>query len=445
MATAEKNNGGGRPWGPIRGENQQAHDLAVFLRARVDESKKTLAMLSLDMEVSKAQISVYLGGKIPSQAFVTKIINATVPAPLRARRHSQANTLLQDAKHPRPGPRPRSASVGFVELERAQALQLETYRRLTHSLEQQVELRQSVDTYAKLVMVLLGMVHQLQDKVTGLTNERDHLAHADHTGVLKTTQRQLTRAQAQKEQAREELERAEEKRRLAEELAGRLQQKIEQLTDYLDRLRGDGPSPHDHLPGLAPVVPGSVSEDPEGDDIDHVLARVSAVNDSEGDTIDRISTELTRPDNGLSVPDNPLTSTNVPDGEATRQSVPEPDDASLGTFANAALLGSVYLFLRWTKTARSEGAGKAATARDLYTDLIADRTRSLGPDHLDTLSARHEHAYWAGEAGDPAAARDLFMKLATDRTRILGPDHLDTLTTRKAVENWTDRTRNAGP
>ena len=53
--------------------------------------------------------------------------------------------------------------------------------------------------------------------------------------------------------------------------------------------------------------------------------------------------------------------------------------------------------------------------------------RVLGPEHPDTLIARHDLAYWTGEAGDPAAARDLFAELLPVRERVLGPEHPDTL------------------
>lgn len=72
----------------------------------------------------------------------------------------------------------------------------------------------------------------------------------------------------------------------------------------------------------------------------------------------------------------------------------------------------------------------AVTARDLYEALAADRARVLGPDHPDTLTARHNHAYWVAATGDPGTARDLFHSLVTDRVRLLGPDHRDTISTR---------------
>ncbi|MER8237301.1 tetratricopeptide repeat protein, partial [Streptomyces sp. NPDC094049] len=87
--------------------------------------------------------------------------------------------------------------------------------------------------------------------------------------------------------------------------------------------------------------------------------------------------------------------------------------------------------------------GDPATARDLYTTLITDRTRVLGPDHENTLTSRHNHARYTGKAGDPATARDLYTTLITDRTRVLGPDHENTLTSREQRDRWAEEAAGA--
>ena len=68
-------------------------------------------------------------------------------------------------------------------------------------------------------------------------------------------------------------------------------------------------------------------------------------------------------------------------------------------------------------------SGNYAAARDLQRRVLDARERVLGPEHPDTLAARHELARWTGEAGDPAAARDLFAALLPVRERVLGPEH----------------------
>ncbi|WP_168200742.1 caspase family protein [Allokutzneria sp. NRRL B-24872] len=53
-----------------------------------------------------------------------------------------------------------------------------------------------------------------------------------------------------------------------------------------------------------------------------------------------------------------------------------------------------------------------------YAELVADRTRTLGPEHPSTLKAREQHAHWVGRTGDAAEAALLHAALLADRTRI---------------------------
>jgi tetratricopeptide (TPR) repeat protein len=278
--------------------NEPAKRLAVFLRARVDESGKTLAALAGEIPFSKSQISTHLSGRIPPQQFVIALITAVVPPPLQERRQSEANALLFEAQHP---PRPASGRVPLQavpghDLASVQARQLETYERLTRALEQVADLRQAAENSARLVWVLLGMIHKLSERVTVLGGERDRLSEGEaDRETLEAARHKVSRAQEQQAKAQSELARAERKKQQAEELAARLQQQIEALTDELDRLRGAGPSPHDHLPERATRVQSRPEDDGdlEADDIDAALARASTVNDNDTDTIDRISTEVT--------------------------------------------------------------------------------------------------------------------------------------------------------
>ena len=75
-------------------------------------------------------------------------------------------------------------------------------------------------------------------------------------------------------------------------------------------------------------------------------------------------------------------------------------------------------------------SGSYAAARDLQRRVLDAREQVLGPEHPDTLTARHNLACWTGQAGDPAAARDLLAALLPVLERVLGPEHPDTLTTR---------------
>ncbi|MER5753729.1 tetratricopeptide repeat protein [Streptomyces sp. NPDC002088] len=78
-------------------------------------------------------------------------------------------------------------------------------------------------------------------------------------------------------------------------------------------------------------------------------------------------------------------------------------------------------------------AGQAAAALHHFQHLAGTTRHHLGPDHPDTLAARHIVAYWRGKAGDAIGAAAAFEQLLPDRERVLGPDHPDTLATRKAL------------
>ncbi|MFE1877730.1 tetratricopeptide repeat protein, partial [Streptomyces sp. NPDC059496] len=75
-------------------------------------------------------------------------------------------------------------------------------------------------------------------------------------------------------------------------------------------------------------------------------------------------------------------------------------------------------------------------AVDAYATLLEDCLRVLGPDHPDTLRARHNLASWQGEAGDPAGAADAYATLLEDGVRVLGPDHPHTVATRSNLAYW---------
>ena len=81
-------------------------------------------------------------------------------------------------------------------------------------------------------------------------------------------------------------------------------------------------------------------------------------------------------------------------------------------------------------------SGNYDTARNLLRRVLDARERVLGPEHPDTLDARHQLARWTGEAGDPAGARDQYAALLPVRERVLGPEHPRTLATRHQLARW---------
>ncbi|WP_156757022.1 tetratricopeptide repeat protein [Actinokineospora pegani] len=80
--------------------------------------------------------------------------------------------------------------------------------------------------------------------------------------------------------------------------------------------------------------------------------------------------------------------------------------------------------------------GLIAAARQHFHRLHELTAAAHGPDHPNTLTTRHNLAYWRGEAGDPAGAVAAYEGLLTDRLRVVGPDHPGTLATRNNLADW---------
>ncbi len=82
-------------------------------------------------------------------------------------------------------------------------------------------------------------------------------------------------------------------------------------------------------------------------------------------------------------------------------------------------------------------SGHPAEALRLSQELLPDRERVLGRDHPDTLTTRGQIAFWSGLCGHQAEALRLFQELLPDLERVLGRDHPDTLMTRQNIAAWT--------
>ena len=77
-----------------------------------------------------------------------------------------------------------------------------------------------------------------------------------------------------------------------------------------------------------------------------------------------------------------------------------------------------------------KAAGRITEAIALHEQVLTDSTRIFGPDHPDTLTLRHNLAYVYKAAGRITEAIALYEQVLTARTRIFGQDHPDTLTLR---------------
>ncbi|MFH9347577.1 tetratricopeptide repeat protein [Kitasatospora sp. NPDC017646] len=448
----------GRPWGPIRAHSAEGRELARFLRALVDASGMTMTAIAGRINRSRTQVGSYLAGsQLPERDFVLALVATAVPEPrLRERRQAEALGRLRAAQHPAaPAPVGAQAPAGAaapaparlaVELAEARRQQIDTYDRLTRSLEQQAVLERTSHNSAQLVMALLYMINKLEQRVHTLSAERDELRGHGRAYELEQAQRQLERALDQERRAREELRRAEDKQRRAEELAARVQEQARRLTDELDRLRAGDTGTHTGRPRpVAEVVAGAADADPVGDDIEQALAKAAAVNDADGEAIERVSEELGQealpvvppvPDNR----DNPATG-----HPAARARI-------RARAAEAAAAGPGRAVRLWEllvadavralgpddpetlaicgNHARTVGGDDPARALRLYENLLPRFERVMGPDHRETLVARNGHALNVGDAGGHPDAVRLLEVLIGDCERVLGPDHPETLAAR---------------
>jgi len=74
--------------------------------------------------------------------------------------------------------------------------------------------------------------------------------------------------------------------------------------------------------------------------------------------------------------------------------------------------------------------GRSGEAEAIYRELLAERRRVQGEDHLDTLATRHDLAAALGAQGRFAEAEQLYRRLLADDDRLRGPDHRETLAAR---------------
>ncbi|MGW2420536.1 tetratricopeptide repeat protein [Streptomyces sp. NPDC001709] len=72
-------------------------------------------------------------------------------------------------------------------------------------------------------------------------------------------------------------------------------------------------------------------------------------------------------------------------------------------------------------------AGRVAEALAAYAELTEARARVLGADHPDTLATRQETAYALGRLGRHFEAHQVYAEVFAARVRVMGPDHPDTL------------------
>ena len=83
--------------------------------------------------------------------------------------------------------------------------------------------------------------------------------------------------------------------------------------------------------------------------------------------------------------------------------------------------------------------GRSGEAETLYSELLADRCRVQGDDHLATLATRHDLAAAIGLQGRYFEAERLYRRLLDDDYRLLGPEHRETLAARHNLARMIGR------
>ncbi len=74
--------------------------------------------------------------------------------------------------------------------------------------------------------------------------------------------------------------------------------------------------------------------------------------------------------------------------------------------------------------------GRSGAAETIYRELLADRIRVLGEEHLDTLATRRDLATAIGLQGRYGEAEQLYRRLIDDDSRLRGPQDRETLAAR---------------
>ncbi|MER6201452.1 helix-turn-helix transcriptional regulator [Streptomyces sp. NPDC001586] len=284
MANAQR----GRPWSDLGADadiTEEAARLAQFLRERVTASGAGLRSLEGKMPYSRSQISRILGARVlPDEAFIDALLAATAGKDARTREthRLRAEALLAEARAPRQASPPLSPEVA-AEVAAVQTRHLQTYERLTQTLEQHNELREALSRSEKIVFVLSAMLQFQNQRIDTLTQERDGLLGSRAASVTEV-QETLRLARDQGIRTREELQRAQQRQQRAEALLRRSQAEVKRLRGELERRGvggtstggGIGDEPQAVSVPLHPAV-ASLDDSPAGADMARALDQAAAI------------------------------------------------------------------------------------------------------------------------------------------------------------------------
>ncbi|MFF3071171.1 FxSxx-COOH system tetratricopeptide repeat protein [Kitasatospora sp. NPDC057936] len=291
---AAQGNRGGRPLGEVRADTREAQELAEFLRHLLEKAGTSLTGLAGVVGLAPSTVSTYLSGKVPEEEFVLKVVAATTRD---AHDRIRALRLLKAARDPVSRHTPaRRAGAGADPDEHRSHLE-SLHQRLIRAEDQREDLQRTLDNTTRLVMLLLGILQALQQRVGELTVERDALlGHREEIARLLAAQEQLARAQAQERRTVGELVRTEALRSETERLLPQVLDQVVRLTEQVALLQGGAAGPAHPLP--ARQGPADAA-DPAALDIDRALTRAGEVYAQDERTVRRISGELAHPGDPL--------------------------------------------------------------------------------------------------------------------------------------------------
>ncbi|MFD7835171.1 helix-turn-helix domain-containing protein [Streptomyces sp. NPDC059761] len=153
----------GRPWGPIRGDTQEAEALARFLRHQMDSSSRTLREMGDRLAYSRSRMSEYLSGRsLPPWQFVYDFIHAVTPPQLRERRMAEARQLHRSAAVAKAGRDAVQTSAGrqseaLEQVVEAQRQTIEMAEKLSQALERNAVLTEQLLKSQQLIAILLQL------------------------------------------------------------------------------------------------------------------------------------------------------------------------------------------------------------------------------------------------------------------------------------------------
>lgn len=338
MAALPESRRAGRPWGALRGANQELNEIATVLRAWLDDAGITVAVLhgrlTPDHFPDRAvpvqrKLYDFCAGKNLTWAFVEAVADTCTPddAPAQQQKLKPVKQLWERAcTNPTP-------LGGARELGEAKDRVIAAYEQIGRLQQAQAESEQARLRAEHLVTMLLAMLGQLFAKIGDLTQERNRLLarRSPDPAALTALNGRLQDAAGHREETEEALTRAQRERDEALRVADVARRVAHRLQEELDRVRAGNTGPVDPTPAtvgdLDGLDPTGMPAVPDPDDLflqDYATAlrKAQSVLDTGSDALQAAEEQIAeasavlRPDSEKAVrgtllsrttPDNPVT------------------------------------------------------------------------------------------------------------------------------------------